>query len=74
MTQSRAMSLIEAGTNVLVGYAMAVLAQVLIFPIFGLHATLAQNLGIGLIFTGLSLVRSFALRRLFEGWRVRHAR
>ena len=74
MTQSRAMSLIEAGTNVLVGYAMAVLAQVLIFPTFGLHATLAQNLGIGLIFTGLSLVRSFALRRLFEGWRVRHAR
>ena len=74
MTQTRAMSLIEVGTNVLVGYAMAVLAQVLIFPIFGLHATLAQNLGIGLIFTGLSLVRSFALRRLFEGWRVRHAR
>ena len=74
MTQSRAMSLIEAGANVLVGYAMAVLAQILIFPTFGLHATLAQNLGIGLIFTGLSLVRSFALRRLFEGWRVRHAR
>ena len=74
MTQTRAMSLIEVGTNVLVGYAMAVLAQVLIFPTFGLHATLAQNLGIGLIFTGLSLVRSFALRRLFEGWRVRHAR
>ena len=74
MTQTRAMSLIEVGTNVLVGYAMAVLAQILIFPIFGLQATLAQNLGIGLIFTGLSLVRSFALRRLFEGWRVRHAR
>ncbi len=71
MTQSRTMSLIEAGTNVLVGYAVAVLAQILIFPTFGLHATLAQNLGIGLVFTGLSLVRSFALRRLFEGWRVR---
>ena len=74
MKQSRAMSLVESLANVAVGYGVAVVTQILIFPIFGLHATLAQNLGIGLIFTGLSLVRSFALRRLFEGWRVRHAR
>ena len=74
MKQSRAMSLVESLANVAVGYGVAVVTQILIFPIFGLQATLAQNLGIGLIFTGLSLVRSFALRRLFEGWRVRHAR
>lgn len=71
MTQSRTMSVIEAGANVIVGYVVAVLAQILIFPTFGLHATLAQNLGIGLILTGLSIVRSFALRRLFEGHRMR---
>ena len=44
MKQSRLMSLVEAVTNVIVGYGVAVVTQVLIFPIFGLHATLAQNL------------------------------
>ena len=60
--------------NVLVGYAMAVLAQILIFPIFGLHTTLAQNLLMGAIFTVVSIGRSYALRRLFEEIRLRHAR
>jgi hypothetical protein len=36
-----------------------------------LQLSLAQNLKIGLIFTGISLVRSFVLRRLFEALRVR---
>ena len=65
------MSLIEAATNVAVGYALAVATQILVFPMFGLHTTLAQNLKMGLIFTGISLIRSFALRRVFEAIRVR---
>lgn len=71
MKQSRLMSLIEAITNVIVGYGVAVLTQILIFPVFGLHTTLAQNLQMGLIFTGVSICRSFLLRRLFENLRVR---
>jgi hypothetical protein len=71
MTQSRLMSLVEAIANVLVGYGIAVASQVAIFPIFGLHATLAQNLQIGALFTIVSIGRSFALRRLFEAIRVR---
>ncbi len=66
MTQSRTMSLVEAIANVVVGYGIAVLAQVLVFPLFGLRASLADNLLIGGIFTAVSVVRSFALRRLFE--------
>ena len=68
------MSLVEAVTNVAVGYGIAVATQILIFPIFGLHTTLAQNLTIGLIFTVVSIMRSFALRRFFETIRVRRAR
>ncbi len=64
--QSRAMSLIEALVNVGVGYGVAVATQVMVFPIFGLHASLDQNLAIGLIFTVVSLVRSYALRRAFN--------
>ena len=70
MKQSRLMSLVEAITNVIVGYGVAVVTQVLIFPIFGLHTTLAQNLQMGLLFTGVSIIRSFLLRRLFEAIRV----
>ena len=70
MKQSRLMSLIEAITNVIVGYGVAVMTQILIFPIFGLHTTLAQNLQMGLLFTGVSIIRSFLLRRLFETIRV----
>ncbi len=71
MKQSRLMSLVEAIANVAVGYGVAVFTQILIFPVFGLHTTLVQNLKMGGIFTIVSLVRSFALRRLFEALRVR---
>ena len=70
MKQSRLMSLVEAVANVIVGYGVAVVTQILIFPIFGLHTTLAQNLQMGLLFTGVSITRSFLLRRLFEAIRV----
>jgi len=64
--QSRWMSLVEAATNIVVGYCLAVLTQVLVFPLFGLSVSLGENLGIGAVFTIVSLVRSFTLRRLFN--------
>jgi hypothetical protein len=60
------MSLVESLTNVAVGYGIAVLTQVTVFPLFGLHASLTQNLLMGLIFTIVSVARSYVLRRLFE--------
>ena len=74
MKQSRLMSLVEAITNVIVGYGVAVVTQILIFPIFGLQTTLGQNLAMGAVFTIVSLARSFLLRRLFEAIRVAGAR
>ncbi|WP_347267737.1 hypothetical protein [Paracoccus sp. (in: a-proteobacteria)] len=71
MKQSRTMSMVESVANVAVGYGVAVVTQILIFPIFGLHTTLAQNLKMGAIFTIVSIIRSFALRRLFEAIRMR---
>jgi hypothetical protein len=69
--QSRAMSFIEAVANVMVGYGVAVTTQILIFPVFGLHTTLAQNLKLGGIFSAISILRSFLLRRFFEHIRFR---
>ena len=65
------MSLVESLANVLVGYGVAVLTQVWVFPLFGLVVTVTENLMIGLIFTAVSIVRSYALRRSFEALRVR---
>ena len=61
----------ESLTNVAVGYGVAVSAQIIIFPLFGLDVALADNLAIGAIFTAISIVRSYTLRRMFEEIRVR---
>lgn len=66
MSQSRTGSMIEAAANVAIGYGVAVAAQVAVFPWFGLHASLSDNLLIGAVFTVVSLVRSYFLRRLFN--------
>jgi hypothetical protein len=55
---------------VVVGYGVAVATQVLIFPAFGVHVTLAQNLMISAAFTVISICRSFTLRRVFEAIRT----
>ena len=70
MAQSRVMSLAESLANVIVGFGVAVVTQLLVFPLFGLHTTLAENLTISAIFTVMSIGRSYWLRRLFEGLRV----
>ena len=69
MTHSRRMSLAVAATNVIVGYALAVGMQIVVFPVFGIHIALGDQLAIGLAFTGESLERGYLLRRLFERWR-----
>ena len=51
MKQSRRMSLVEALANVAVGFGVAVATQIAVFPLFGLHASLSENLAIGAIFT-----------------------
>lgn len=64
--QSRLGSFIESLANVVLGYGVAVGAQILIFPLFGVVIPLSSNLAIGIIFTLVSLVRSYLLRRLFN--------
>ena len=64
--QSKWLSFVESVTNVVVGYGVAVLTQIIVFPLFGLHASLGENLAIGGMFTVVSLVRSYLLRRSFN--------
>ena len=64
--QSRLMSLIEAWANVFVGYWVSVAANYIVLPWFGFHVSAGQAIGIGVIFTAISLVRSYLLRRWFN--------
>ncbi len=40
--------------------------QILIFPLFNIYIPISDNIKIGVLFTVVSLVRSYALRRLFN--------
>jgi hypothetical protein len=65
----RLMSLVEAVANVFVGLIVALAAQIVVFPPFGLQATLGQNVLLARVFTSDSIVRSYALPRMFEAIR-----
>lgn len=65
------MSAVESGVNVAVGFGIAVATQAAVFPIFGLHASTSDHLAIGAVFTVVSVIRSYCLRRVFEAIRVR---
>lgn len=65
------MTLVETLANVATGYGVAVVTQIAVFPIFELYTTPADNLTIGAIFTVVSFIRSYALRRAFEMLRDR---
>ena len=68
--QSRIMSVVEAATNVLIGLVVSLISQLVIFKLYDINITLSQNVEITLYFTVISIVRSYALRRLFN--RIRH--
>jgi len=66
MMQTRWQSFFESCINVAIGYGVALLSQIIVFPLFGIHIPLASNLAIGAIFTVISIARSYAVRRVFN--------
>lgn len=66
MTQTRLQSLIEALVNVGIGMVVSVLLSLVVYPLFGHAFTLAQNVGLTLVFTVASIVRSYCVRRWFN--------
>lgn len=64
--QTRLGSWLEAWANILIGFGINWLANLLVFPLFGFAITPIQAFHVGLIFTAISLVRSYALRRIFN--------
>ena len=75
-TQSRTGAVVEAASNVVAGYLVALLVQQLLYPALGISTTLAADALIASVFTAVSLARSYVLRRVFEwlAWRGSNAR
>ena len=59
-------NLLESIIDVGSGFILAILIQLLIFPLFGLHPTILDSLGIALIFTVVSMTRSWLWRCYFR--------
>jgi len=64
--QSRLQSMFEALINILVGFSINMLLNFSVFPLFGWHISLSQNLALGGVYTVVSIVRSYCLRRIFN--------
>lgn len=70
--QTRAGSFIESFANVLIGYWVAIGAQSIIFPLFDIHLPVRDHFLIGALFTVVSIVRSYMLRRVFNRIKALH--
>lgn len=64
--QTRLQSLVESTAGTLIGFGVSTLANYLILPLFGYNATALDSIGMGLIFTVISFIRSYFVRRLFN--------
>lgn len=65
--QSKRMSLVETITNQATGFFISWLLNLFVFPkLFGYHLSGSQSFVTTLLFTGISIVRSYVVRRTFN--------
>lgn len=63
--QTKIHSFIESCVNVIIGYSVALGSQIVIYPIFDIDVNMSDQATIALLFTIISLIRSYLLRRFF---------
>ena len=61
--------LIESFIDVGSGFVLVILIQIIIFPFFGLYPTILDSIGIALIFTVVSITRSWIWRLVFTKYK-----
>lgn len=66
MKQTKLGSFYEALINIIIGWTINFIANMMIFPLFGWEISIEQNVLIGTIYTLISLVRSYVIRRWFN--------
>ena len=66
MKQSKIQSLVESVVTVGSGLIVAVIIQLLIFPLYDIEITLFENIQLATIFTVSSIIRIYFIRRCFN--------
>lgn len=66
MRQTRLSSFIEQLVNVGIGFCIALTAQLLIYPSIGITISVETHVEITLMFTGISIIRGYIIRRWFN--------
>ena len=64
--QTKRQSAIESLTSTTIGIIIGIVLNVTILPIFGYPVSLSDSLWISVIFTAVSVIRSYAVRRIFN--------
>ena len=64
--QSKLDSIKETAVNISIGYTVAFLSQLIVFPLVGVQASYSQNFKIGAYFTVISFIRGYLVRRFFN--------
>ena len=64
--QTKRQSLIETLTSVFVGWIIGVILNLTILPLFDYNITVVDSLWVSLIFTVISVVRGYLIRRFFN--------
>jgi len=73
MSQTQLGSFVEAWVNIFIGFAINWSANMIVLPMFGFKGlTGGVAFQLGLIFTAISLARSYVLRRWFNGLKFGH--
>jgi len=64
--QNRKKSLIESLTNTFTGLGISFIIQLILFPMLNIPVNLHQNIIITIVFTIASIIRGYAVRRIFN--------
>jgi len=64
--QTKKQSFIEACAGTAIGYVIAVATQMVVFPLFGVHIPMHQHCLMAILFTVISIVRGYYVRRFFN--------
>ena len=64
--QSKKQSLIESLTSVGIGWLIGVILNILVLPLFDYDVSLTDGVLISIIFTAVSVIRSYIIRRWFN--------
>lgn len=64
--QTKLQSFVESIATVAIGFVVAWVVQLAVFPAYGIHLDHGTHLEIVLIFTVVSVIRSYFVRRIFN--------